>query len=164
MEIRRYNRDAAVAYARRWAFDRNPAYYDFEELGGNCTNFASQCIYAGSGVMNYTPVTGWFYISTDNRTASWTGVQYLYEFLVNNKGPGPYAKEVDVSQIERGDIVQISFDGETFAHTPVVISVGSPPSPSNILVAANSYDSLDRPLDTYDYKKIRYIHIEGVRT
>ncbi|MBP3352092.1 MAG: amidase domain-containing protein [Lachnospiraceae bacterium] len=48
-----YNRTAAVYYARKWALGRNPAYYDFEEVGGDCTNFASQCIYAGAGVMNY---------------------------------------------------------------------------------------------------------------
>ena len=52
-----YNRANAVAYAKKWAYGRNPKYYDFSDLGGDCTNFASQCIYAGSGVMNYTPTT-----------------------------------------------------------------------------------------------------------
>lgn len=58
-----YNRANAVAYAKKWAYGRNPKYYDFSDLGGDCTNFASQCIYAGSGVMNYTPTYGWYYIS-----------------------------------------------------------------------------------------------------
>ena len=57
-----YDRDAAVAYARRWALSRNPLYYDFEDIGGDCTNFASQCLFAGAGVMNFTPVTGWYYV------------------------------------------------------------------------------------------------------
>ena len=65
-----YDRKAAVEYARKWAYGRNPAYYDFSRLGGDCTNFASQCVYAGSDVMNYTPVVGWYYIGADNRTAS----------------------------------------------------------------------------------------------
>ena len=43
-----YNRAAAVAYAHAWAYRRNPRYYNYEELGGDCTNFASQCLYAGS--------------------------------------------------------------------------------------------------------------------
>ena len=43
-----YNRQAAVAYAHKWAFGRNPAFFDFSELGGDCTNFASQCLYAGT--------------------------------------------------------------------------------------------------------------------
>ena len=37
---------AEVNYARKWAFSRNPAYYDFENIGGDCTNFVSQCLYA----------------------------------------------------------------------------------------------------------------------
>ena len=53
-----YDRAAAVVYAHRWAFKRNPAYYDYEEIGGDCTNYASQCLYAGSGIMNYTPDFG----------------------------------------------------------------------------------------------------------
>ena len=68
-----YDRAAAVEYALTWAFRRNPAYYDFSEIGGDCTNFASQCVYAGSGVMNYTPDVGWYYINVNNRSPSWTG-------------------------------------------------------------------------------------------
>ncbi len=49
-----------MLYAHRWAYGRNPAFYDYEHLGGDCTNFASQCIYAGSGVMNFTPTFGWY--------------------------------------------------------------------------------------------------------
>ena len=73
-----YDREAAVAYAKKWAFRRNPAFYDFSKIGGDCTNFASQCIYAGAKVMNYTPTFGWFYKSANDRTPSWTGVEYLY--------------------------------------------------------------------------------------
>ena len=44
--------ERAVAYARRWALDRNPLFVDFTGQGGNCTNFVSQCVLAGSCVMN----------------------------------------------------------------------------------------------------------------
>lgn len=47
-----YNREAAVKYAVEWAYRRNQEYYDFEQIGGDCTNFVSQCILAGTGVMN----------------------------------------------------------------------------------------------------------------
>lgn len=153
-----YNRTAAVAYARKWALSRNPAYYDFEKTGGDCTSFASQCIYAGSGVMNYTPVMGWYYRSSYNRTASWSGVQYLYQFLVNNSSVGPYAHVVSQNEIQPGDIVQLGrYDG-WFYHSPVITAV----SPT-ILVAAHSYDALDRPLSTYTYEVARFLHIDGVR-
>ena len=72
-----YNRQKAVDYARRWALNRNPAFYDFQAIGGDCTNFASQCLYAGAEIMNYTPVTGWYYRSASDRTASWTDTEYL---------------------------------------------------------------------------------------
>ena len=76
-----YDRRRAAAYAKRWAFARNPAYYDFSLLGGDCTNFVSQCVYAGCGVMNHTPVTGWFYRNANDRTASRTGVEFFYNLF-----------------------------------------------------------------------------------
>ena len=60
-------------------------------------------------------------------------------------------------------MIQLSFDGEHFAHTPVVLSVGNPPEPENILLAAHTNDALDRPLSTYSYQRLRPIHMEGVR-
>lgn len=154
-----YDRKAAVEYARKWAYGRNPAYYDFSRLGGDCTNFASQCVYAGSDVMNYTPVLGWYYISADNRTASWTGVEYLYRFLADNKGAGPFAKEVPLGELEIGDLVQLGRATGDFYHTPVVcgFSRGEP------LVAAHSYDAFNKPLSSYSYQRIRCLHILGVR-
>ena len=50
-----YDRFRAVAYALRWALSRNPRYFDFEDIGGDCTNYVSQCMCAGGGVMNYAP-------------------------------------------------------------------------------------------------------------
>ena len=79
MLIHPYDRAAAVLYAHQWAYGRNPAFYDYENLGGDCTNFASQCIYAGSGIMNFTPTYGWYYIDANQKSPSWTGVPYLYK-------------------------------------------------------------------------------------
>lgn len=154
-----YNRDAAVAYARRWAMSRNPAYYDFENIGGDCTNYASQCIYAGARVMNFTPVTGWYYRSVGNRAAAWTGVEYLYRFLTNNRSVGPYAHEVSPQEIRPGDIVQLGRGTGDFYHSPVVTAVTP-----EILVSAHTYDALDRPLSSYTYATARFLHIDGVRT
>lgn len=154
-----YNRAAVVAYARKWAIGRNPVYYDFESIGGDCTNFASQCIYAGAGVMNYTPVVGWYYNSVSDRTASWSGVEYLYQFLVNNKSVGPYAHIVTENQALPGDIVQLGTSSGDFYHSPVITAVVP-----EILVSAHTYDVLDVPLSSYSYERARFIHIEGVRT
>ena len=163
-QILQYDRVAAVTYAHTWAYRRNPDYFDFSGIGGDCTNFASQCIYAGAGVMNFTPLYGWFYRSANDRTPSWTGVQYLYDFLTRNMGDGPFASEVSLSRLESGDVVQLAIDREDrYQHTPVVVRVDSP-TLSGILVAAHSYDVDFRPLSTYQIRRLRCLHIEGVRT
>ncbi len=154
-----YDREKAVRYAREWAFGRNPAYYDFSRLGGDCTNFASQCIFAGSGIMNFTPVYGWFYRSLNDRTASWTGVEYLYNFLTANDGAGPYAEVAPLSRLERGDIVQLGTETGDFYHSPVVVGFAG----RSILVAAHSDDAYGRTLTSYRAAVMRGIHILGVR-
>lgn len=153
-----YDRNATVAYARRWALDRNPMFYDFTEIGGDCTNFVSQCVYAGSGTMNFTPVMGWYYRSSYDRTASWTGVEYLHNFLVNNLSIGPFARVVSEEEVLPGDIVQFGTMAGSFYHTPIITQVYP-----IILVAAHSDDALDRPLMSYNYERVRFIHINGVR-
>ena len=154
-----YDRNAAVAYAQRWALERNPVYYNFDGIGGDCTNFASQSIYAGSRTMNFTAVMGWYYRSSYDRTPSWSGVEYLYNFLVNNKSVGPYAHVVSADEAMPGDIVQLGTSNGHFYHSPVITSV----SPT-IMVAAHTDDSLNRPLSSYPYEQVRFIHIDGVRT
>lgn len=158
MREKEYDRAKAVTYAKRWALSRNPAYYDFEDIGGDCTNFASQCLYAGAGVMNYTPVMGWYYRSSRDRTASWSGVEYLYNFLVNNQSVGPYAHTVPQSEAQAGDIVQLGRGGD-FYHSPFITA-----TTPTILVAAHTFDALDRPLASYAYETVRFLHIDGVRT
>ena len=154
-----YNRTRAVAYAKTWALKRNPNYLNFDKLGGDCTNFASQCIFAGSGVMNYTPVLGWYYNNSQDRTASWSGVQYLANFLISNKGIGPYAIETDQKNLKIGDIVQLGKNEREFYHTPVVTGIEE----NTIFVCAHSYDAYMRSLSTYTYEAIRFLHIQGVR-
>ncbi len=158
-ELLSYDREKAVSYARRWAFSRNPAYFDFSAIGGDCTNFASQCLFAGAGVMNFTPVYGWFYRTANDRTASWTGVEYLYEFLAHNEGEGPYASVVSPDKLEIGDIVQLGRATGEFYHSPVVVGI----SGGEILVAAHSYDAFGKPLASYRAPVLRGLHILGVR-
>lgn len=153
-----YNRENAVAYARKYALVRNPIFYTFEGIGGNCTNFVSQCILAGSCVMNYTPTFGWYYLSANRRSASWTGVDFFYDFMVNNQDVGPYGSEISLEDAGIGDVIQLS-NGQSFYHTLIISEI----TENDILVCANSVDSLDRPLSTYDYVSYRAIKINGVR-
>lgn len=156
----KYDRNRSLEYAKKWAYSRNPQYYNYDKIGGDCTNFASQCLFAGSKRMNYEK-NGWYYKDANNKSPSWTGVEYFYNFLINNKTVGPYGSTVNVQKLEECDFIQLSFDGVKFSHTLVVIKKQN--ITDEILVATHTFDSYGRTLKSYKYQKIRYIHIEGVR-
>ncbi len=147
-----YNRENAVAYAHKWAYGRNPEFYNFDSLGGDCTNFASQVLSAGGEEQNYNK-NGWYYRSLNDRSPSWAGVDELYNFLVNNKSVGPKGKLVPLQELIPGDIIQLGNALQGFYHTLVLVQK------ENYLVAAHSVDSDHRPLDTYKYEFIRGIHL-----
>ena len=153
-----YDRKAAVSYARRWALKRNPAYLDFQGIGGDCTNFVSQCLYAGSGVMNFTPAFGWYYRSAADRAPAWTSVEYLYRFLTENQGAGPYAAVVRSSEVCPGDVVQLANPGERYTHAALVIEV----SGGELYVASHSFDAWRKPLSAYRQPVRRFLHIVDV--
>ncbi len=159
MPIIQYNRENVVAYAREWALSRNPQYFDFHGIGGDCTNFASQCIYAGAGVMNYTRDVGWYYISPNDRAATWSGVQYLYRFLTTNQGVGPFGRDVNLSEIQLGDVIFLS-NGQRLYHTLVVTGFDTD---GEILICAHTVDSYMRRLDSYSYVSAYPVRIENVR-
>lgn len=156
-QIKAYRRGDAVRYAEKWAYGRNPAYYDFSAIGGDCTNFISQCIYAGSGVMNYTPEVGWYYRNINDRSPSWTGVPFLYAFLKNNREKGPFAVETERENLEIGDVIQLG-NGDRFYHSLLVTGIEG----NRIFVAAHTFNAYMRPLASYSFSEARYLHIEGV--
>lgn len=162
MKNKSYNRSKVIEYAQTWAHSRNPQYYNFDALGGDCTNFASQCIYAGSGMMNYSKDNGWYYISGNNKSPSWTGVEFLYRFITNNKSVGPFGRNSNIEEMELGDLIQLSFDGVKFAHTLVIVDILGALEPHNILIAAHTDNSLNRRLSSYNFQKARFIKIDGV--
>lgn len=153
-----YQREKAVAYAHQWAYGRNPAYINFNGIGGDCTNFVSQCLKAGGAPQNFTPHTGWYYRSAHDRAAAWTGVEFLYQFLTAPHATGPKAKIVDLEKIEPGDIIQLSFLPHIYSHSLFVVSKKSSKE-NEILVASHSIDSDNRPLSTYSFRAYRCLHI-----
>lgn len=109
--------------------------------------------------MNLTPVMGWYYRSISDRTASWSGVEYFYDFLTSNRSVGPYGYIIEAGKAKPGDVVQLGNERGDFYHTSIITAVAP-----TILVAAHSFDALDRPLSSYAYEFIRFLHIDGVRT
>ncbi len=164
--VKPYNRERAVNYAETWALRRNPLFLNFAGRGGDCTNFTSQCLLAGSCTMDFTPDFGWYYINADNRAPAWTSVEYFYDFMTEqpnfaseNLGIGPFGREVRARELEPGDFIQLRNSMDDYYHTLVVTEF----VPNDILICAHSDDALDRPLSTYNFSSLRLIHIDGVR-
>lgn len=161
MKMVEYNRELVKKYAKKWAYLRNPAYYDYEKIGGDCTNFVSQCIFAGAGVMNYNQ-NGWYYKNANQKSPSWTGVEFLGKFLLSNKSVGPFGKLVEIEELEIGDIIQLSFNGDNFGHSLMIVEkLGN--DLENIFVATHTFDSYGRKVSSYMFQNMRAIHIKGVR-
>lgn len=162
--IAKYDRISAVNYAKLWHNLRNPKYYNFNLIGGDCTNFASQCLYAGAKTMNYTKDLGWYYNSAKDRSASWAGVEFFYNFITNNNitpigsGAGPFGIESNLNNINIGDFIQL-YNGSNFYHTLIITGFDS-----NIpLLTAHTNDVLNKPLIEYNFYSYRCIKILGIR-
>lgn len=156
MHFINYDRDAAVEYAKKWAKSRNSIYMNFDGMGGDCTNFASQCLFAGINVMNYQKDIGWYYNSPNDRAAAWSGAEYFIKFMLGNKGEGPFATAVSIQNLEVGDFISLN-NGSAYYHTLIVtgFSNGTP------LVSAHTDDSYMRNFDTYKFAFSTGIHILG---
>ena len=161
-----YQNARAVEYARTWALSRNPLFTDFTGRGGNCTNFVSQCVLAGSCVMNRTPDFGWYYISEADRAPAWSSVEYFYDFMTGvpafadqNGGIGPFAIEVPRRNAVPGDVIQYADEEGDWYHTVIISAIEN----GEIYVCAQSNDALDRPLSSYNFASARFLHIVGVR-
>lgn len=149
-----YDRNFAVKYALRWALDRNTKYYNYDKIGGDCTNFISQCLFAGTGKMNYGK-NSWYYKNANNKSPSWTGVEFLYNFLITNMQEGPKGKMITKEELQLGDLIQLSFNGVVYGHTLIVTNMEN----DKIYVCAHTVDSKNRELGSYEYSKIRFIKI-----
>ena len=116
--------------------------------------------------MNFTPDLGWYYINENDRAPAWSSVEFFYDFMtgapsfsVNNGGVGPYGIEVDATGVFEGDVVQLADETGDFYHTLLITGF----SEGQTLVSAHTNDALDKPLSSYNFASLRYIHIEGIR-
>ena len=161
MKVKEYNRKEAIEYALKWAYKRNPKYYNFDNVGGDGTSFISQCIYAGCNIMNYKKHIGWYYNSASDRTASWSGVEFLYNFLTTNKSIGPRATNVKIDSLEIGDIIQLRFLQDRFSHSLIIVDKKGN-NLEDIYIATHTEDVYYRRLSTYTFQDIRFLHITNV--
>lgn len=153
-----YNRKEAVSYAEKYALTRNPQYYDFSSLGGDCTNFVSQCLFAGTGKMDFNK-NGWFYENLNNRSPSWTGVKELGKYLITNNSNIIKAKIVNFDEIEIGDVIQLR-QAEEFNHSLIVSRVYKPIlSLNDIYICAHTNDRRNVRLSVYTFKELKFLKV-----
>ena len=158
MKIKSDDRFRALEYAKTWAFNRNPKFYNFDNLGGDCTNFVSQCIFAGAKTMNYTPILGWYYNNLNDRTPSWSGVKFLHNFLINNIGVGPVGRIINFSNVKPADVIFLKRNNGEFYHSLFVSNVND----NQIFVSAHTFDAYNRNLFSYSFDKAVFVHIEKI--
>ena len=144
-----FDRQKAVDYALTWALERNPKFYDFSLLGGDCTNFISQCMYYGGYKMDYSK-NGWFYIDLNRRAPAFTGVNEFWNYATtNNANFGVKLTPCPFYELELGDVIQL-YNGERFYHTLIVTSLDG-----GIKVSAHNTDTKNVPLNFYYYESLR---------
>lgn len=147
-----YRREEAAAYADRWWKEGNP---DFETFEVDCTNYVSQCLFAGGAPINYTGKreTGWWYKGyTGGRewwSYSWAVSDSLGRYLAGDGSGGPRAELVErPEQLALGDIILYDWDGNGhFQHSTVVTAFDAGGMP---LVNAHTVSSRHRYWDYRD--------------
>ncbi|RAK14972.1 putative amidase-like protein [Anoxybacillus vitaminiphilus] len=116
-----YDRFAAVRYAETWWNSYNLA---FKKFPVDCTNFVSQCLYAGGIPMSGYPnrAKGWW-MKNHNWSYSWT-VAHSFRWYLSGTHSGLKAMEVSSpEQLMPGDVICYDFQGDgRFDHTTIVVA------------------------------------------
>ncbi len=125
----------------------NPNYANFTNDGGDCTNYASQVLNASSApqyISSSSGITGssyWYYKNSSNRSSSWTGVNQLRTFLLNNKTKGPSGSiSSTFAALDSGDIIQLG-SNDDYYHSIVVYKQGGDPWVTTHTVSYSGYYS-----------------------
>jgi hypothetical protein len=112
--------------------------------------------------MNNTKGSGWYYYGLNNRSPSWTGVEFFYRFVTSNRGTGPRGQEVAPGGIDLGDVIQLDFSHDSaYNHCLIVVANPEPGNINRILISCHTVDRDNYPLIFYNWRGIRYIHITG---
>ena len=152
----KYDRNAATKYASTYYHMRNDEYYDFEDEGGNCQNFASQSLLAGGMIMDENGEYNWYFNDYSDYDSSFVHVGSFEEYCMENEGRGLVCElPSNVFYAEPGDIVQVGV--KSVSHTTIVSRIVD----GHILLNSNSIDMKDFPLEAYTYPTKKLIKIIG---
>jgi hypothetical protein len=146
-----YNRLKAVQYADSYWEKSNPRFLEFEV---NCTNYISQCLFAGGAPMNYTGKrdSGWWYKGKDGSQELWSyswAVAHSLEQLLRTGRTGLRGQLVESPQeLQLGDVIIYDWDGDRrYQHSTIVTAFDASGMP---LVNAHTTNSRHRYWDYRD--------------
>jgi len=140
-----YNREKVVEYAETWWNSYNPKYERFEV---DCTNFVSQCLFAGGAPMDYTGKRdlGWWYAGKQGShelwSFSWAVANSLQSYISHSRrGLRGHAVQ-DPRELQPGDTISYDWDGDgRFQHNVIVTAKDANGMP---LVNAHTYNCRQR--------------------
>ena len=170
-----YDRTAAVAYAMDWvdplSVIRNDTWGLYDEYGGNCNNYISQCLYAGGIPMDTEGEDQWKWYgdsvntrqTESGRSGSWAGVEEFYDYAESNTGYGLAADTTaNLYAGQAGDILQYGVDGE-WNHSVIITDVvtDADGSVKDYLINSNTTDRINYPASAYAYSDLRLIRVLG---
>ncbi|TDF97252.1 amidase domain-containing protein [Paenibacillus piri] len=164
-----YDRVKAVEYAEAWWDSANPAYIEFEV---DCSNYVSQCLFAGGAPMNYTGKrnSGWWYKGKYNGqelwSYSWAVAHSLQTHMMNSRF-GLQAEAVEqADQLELGDVIGYDWDGSgRFGHSTVVTAKdanGMPLVNAHTISSQHRYWSYKDSHAWTERTQYRFLHIHDV--
>lgn len=168
-----FDRKNAITYMQNYWQNYNSLYFNFNEIGGDCTNYASQIMH-NSGVF-FTPTSNtpdyrhWYYYSSEwgyGRSSTWTSATEFRKYFGDVLGDGSkVSKEMETYTVNEailsfndiwrnilpGDIISHGHDEASSYHTQIVY--GFDGKYKDILVSQHSSNQLNRSL--FDYLMYR---------
>jgi Putative amidase domain len=166
---RTYDRVAAIRYADLWWNGFNPKYKVFTK--DDCTNFISQCVYAGQLPMvgGQNSESGWWYKFNQSSKAahpwsySWSTSNALSIYLLSKVGA---IRVKTAAELKMGDLIFYDWAGSgSYHHTTIVTDFDDDGEP---LVNAHTDASAKRPWLYQDSRawtpntKYQFLHMPDI--
>ncbi len=162
----KYDRNAAVGYAKKWYLDCNDQYYNYSQ---DCTNFTSQCLVAGGIEMTegwhcykngsykwYNPLA-WFnykYGYDWDVVFSWSVAEDQFNYFSNPangyirgnvitiSSPSGIESVAKFGGVRQGDLMYFVNEGDGIHHSTIITKVEN----GMIYFAGHTSPCFDRPL------------------
>lgn len=163
-----YDREAAAAYAERYVGFRNSRWPDFSHQGGNCQNFASQCLLEGGIPMDLEGKDVWSWTGSSDAaegpedTVSWINVAEFNRYAQNNRGYGLAAQpDAAFYSGETGDLIKMRTSAN-WSHVVVITDLVTDEDGELIdyIICSNTTDVKRFPVSAYPmpYQSLTRIH------